>query len=87
MILSLWFEGKDRLKKLSSQVLHTNNFSVCLHKPKQATMPQTTKLNEYTKEELNILCDLAYENGHFALSDKLSDDYIFLLDMEKEKAE
>ena len=50
-------------------------------------MPQTTQLNEYTKEELSVLCDLAYENGHFALSDKLSDDYIFLLDMEKEKAE
>ena len=50
-------------------------------------MPQTTQLNEYTKEELNILCDLAYENGHFALSDKLSDDYTFLLDMEKKKEE
>jgi len=50
-------------------------------------MPQTTKLNDYTKEELLVLWRLVYENGHFALSDKLSDDYIFLLDMEKEKAE
>ena len=67
--------------------MHTNIFAVYLRKPKQATMPQTTKLNEYTKEELDILSELAYEKGHIALSNKLSDDYIFLLDMEKEKGE
>jgi len=50
-------------------------------------MTQTTQLNEYTKEELQVLCDLAYENGYFALSDKLSDDYTSLLEMEKEKEE
>jgi len=85
--VSLWFECEDKTKIFSSQVLNTNIFDLHLRKPKQATMPQTTKLNDYTKEELLVLWRLVYENGHFALSDKLSDDYIFLLDMEKEKAE
>ena len=50
-------------------------------------MTPIKQLKGYTKEELNILCDLAYENGHFALSDKLSDDYISLLEMEKSENE
>ena len=87
MMLSLWFEGKDKTKIFSSQVLHTNNFSVCLHEPKQATMPQTTQLNQYTKEEIRALAGLAWEVDLLDLAAKLNADYHWLADMEKEKAE
>jgi hypothetical protein len=50
-------------------------------------MTQTTQLNEYTKEEIYILSDWAHKKGLFSLANKLSDDYISLLEMEKEKEE
>ena len=85
-MLSLWFDGKYKTKIFSSQVLHTNNFAVCLHKPKQATM-QTMKLSEYTKDEIFLLVTLATIAGKADLASKLSADYHWLADMEKEKGE
>ena len=84
-MLSLWFEGKDKTKIFSSQVLHTNIFALCLHKPKQATMQ--TQLNQYTKGEIAFLSSLAFNAGYEDLANKLEADYHWLADMEKEKSE
>ena len=85
-MLSLWFEGEDKTKIFSSQVLNTNIFDLHLHKPKQATM-QTMKLNNYIKEEFYILYQLASIAGYEDIAAKLNADYHWLADMEKEKSE
>ena len=84
-MLSLWFEGEDKTKIFSSQVLNTNIFDLHLHKPKQATMQ--TQLNQYTKGEIAFLSSLAFNAGYEDLANKLEADYHWLADMEKEKAE
>ena len=84
-MLSLWFEGKDKTKIFSSQVLNTNIFDLHLRKPKQATMQ--TQLNQYTKGEIAFLSSLAFNAGYEDLANKLEADYHWLADMEKEKSE
>jgi hypothetical protein len=83
--VSLWFEGEDKKKIFSSQVLNTNIFDLHLHKPKQATMQ--TQLNQYTKGEIAFLSSLAFNAGYEDLANKLEADYHWLADMEKEKSE
>ena len=84
-MLSLWFEGEDKTKIFSSQVLNTNIFALYLRKPKQATMQ--TQLNQYTKGEIAFLSSLAFNAGYEDLANKLEADYHWLADMEKEKGE
>ena len=48
-------------------------------------MPQTTQLNQYTKEEIRALAGLAWEVDLLDLAAKLNADYQWLADMEKER--